>query len=512
MKKFFNTTGPCNERLHYMVPALQRNTQIEGLVEQGQYFVLHSARQTGKTTVVKAYVNDLNAKGEYYALYCSLESAHVLGNPYQGIPEIMQLIRLAIKYSQLPFKQEFAKDIVSTSISTQINEAFKDYCSILDKPLVVFFDEVDGLKDGTMITFLRQLRDGYVNRPEMPFIHSVALVGMKNIRDYKSSLRDGHETLGSASPFNIITDALVLRNFTLSEIKALYLQHTLATGQLFEDDVFNLIYQQTDGQPWLVNAIGRELVSNNSVPITVPLVDKAIYNIILRRDTHVDSLLDKLKDERVRKVIEPILTGEKDRVFRASDDVEYCLDLGLIKDVDGELKPANKIYNELIVRALSFDSQYSMKSLVANVWINKEGLIDMNGLLKAFQVFWRENSEIWVSNYQYKEAAPHLILQAFLQRIVNGGGRIAREYAVNRKRLDLCLVYAERKYVMELKIRYGEATIKEGLIQIGDYLDAMGESIGWLIVFDRNADKPWDERIFWNTVSENGKTVHIVGC
>jgi hypothetical protein len=55
------------------------------------------------------------------------------------------------------------------------------------------------------------------------------------------------------------------------------------------------------------------------------------------------------------------------------------------------------------------------------------------GLLKAFQEFLRENSEIWVEKYEYKEAAPHLILQAFLQRVIKRGGEIIRKYASGRR-------------------------------------------------------------------------------
>jgi len=65
------------------------------------------------------------------------------------------------------------------------------------------------------------------------------------------------------------------------------------------------------------------------------------------------------------------------------------------------------------------------------------GKLDMKRLLSDFQQFWRENSESWTKRYQYVEAAPHLTLQAFLQRIVNSGGSVTREMAAGSKRLDL---------------------------------------------------------------------------
>ena len=136
----------------------------------------------------------------------------------------------------------------------------------------------------------------------------------------------------------------------------------------------------------------------------------------------------------------------------------------------------------------------------------------MNLLLKDFQQFWRENSDIWIEKYQYKEAAPHLILQAFLQRIINSGGKVSREMAEGTKRLDLCVQYREAKYPIELKLRYGEKTYQEGQNQLADYMEKLGSIEGWLIVFDRRKKTPWSEKIFWKTQEVKGKTIHIVGC
>ena len=201
----------------------------------------------------------------------------------------------------------------------------RDYCLLLDKPLLLFLDEIDGIQNGTLLTFLRQLRDGYVTRPEIPFVHSVALVGMRNIRDYKSKIRDTQQTLGTASPFNIITKALTIKNFKIPDIETLYAQHTLATVPVFEKQVIDKIFEQTDGQPWLVNAIACEiieeiLVNDYTKNITTELVEQAIHNIILRCDTHIDSLLDKLKELRTQKIIEPIILWKSKEINILDDD------------------------------------------------------------------------------------------------------------------------------------------------------------------------------------------------
>ncbi|MBI4648471.1 MAG: AAA-like domain-containing protein, partial [Bacteroidia bacterium] len=299
MKKYFNIAGPCISNEHYMLPSIERNCEIASLIEQKQYFVIHAARQTGKTTLLHQLVDDISEKGKYYALYCSLESVQPFSDHKDGIPGILSIIRKIIRYSNLPGKSAFAKNAENESVSTMLNIALTDFCIELDKPLIIFFDEVDCLSNGTLITFLRQLRDGYVSRNRIPFLHSVALVGMRNIRDYKSKIREGRETLGSASPFNIITKTLRLNNFTLNEVENLYEQHTNETGQIFEKETVEKVYYYTQGQPWLVNAIAREIIveilkNDYSKNITHEFVEQAAENIMIRRDTHIDSLLERL--------------------------------------------------------------------------------------------------------------------------------------------------------------------------------------------------------------------------
>jgi hypothetical protein len=136
----------------------------------------------------------------------------------------------------------------------------------------------------------------------------------------------------------------------------------------------------------------------------------------------------------------------------------------------------------------------------------------MTGLLKCFQQFWRENSDIWMEKYDYKEAAPHLILQAFLQRIINGGGTILREYAAGTRRMDLCVIYGKTKYPVELKLMYSKSVIQEGLMQLSKYMTTLGEHTGWLVIFDRSDTKNWDEKIYWQVESFEGKVINVVGC
>ena len=255
MKRTFNTTGPCVPGEHYMLPPEARCPDMVSLIEGRYFFVLHAARQTGKTTLLKSVARHLNASGHCHALYCSLESVQGITDLEKGIAAVVVTLTWATKHHPA------LKGIVAAVTGTDSTTALKDYLSRLaeasDQPLVVLFDEADCLGNGTLISFLRQLRDGYVTRSEISFVSSLALVGMRNIRDYKVRVREDEKTLGSASPFNISVASLTLSGFTRDEVAALFGQHTEDAGQVFPAALVDRVYERTQGQPWLVNAIAR---------------------------------------------------------------------------------------------------------------------------------------------------------------------------------------------------------------------------------------------------------------
>ncbi|MDR1924133.1 MAG: hypothetical protein LBQ66_07140 [Planctomycetaceae bacterium] len=506
MSRYFNVSGPCVPEEHYMLDAVSRLNRVLPLIERNQYFVIRSAQQSGKTTFLFEMRQKLNQNGEYYALYCSLESIQGIDDSEKGIPSIIGCLSLALESSTIPHKEQFAIHANKIHYTSALLEALSDFCSLLDKPLVVFFDEADRLSGSTLISFLRQLRNGYITRSYSPFIHSLALVGMQNLRDYKLN-------------FNIVTELLTLQNFSKEDIAELYGQHSTDTGQQFEPEAVEYVWQQTQGQPWLVNAIACETVeeilkSDYSQTVTLLMVEQAVQNIILRRDTHIDSLMERLNEERVRKIIQPIILGEVAQVEYLSSDFQLTRDLGLIRQDQGKLEFANPIYAEVIIRTLNFNTQISLQnntSYQPSRYIHN-GKIDMELLLRDFQVFWRENGAIWKEKYLYKETAPHLVLMAFLQRIINGGGKIIREMAAETGRLDLLVVYGENKYPIELKIRHNKNAYQKGLEQTAGYMESLGCQNGWLVVFDRRQNISWETKLFVRNESFDNKTITIIGC
>ncbi|MDR1098802.1 MAG: AAA-like domain-containing protein [Tannerella sp.] len=520
--KEFNTTGHCNSARHYMIEASTRLHGVEELIDDEKYFVIHAARQSGKTTYLQDLSGRLNAGGKYYALYCSLEKAQNVVEPERGIPVIYDCITLSLqKTSAIPYvyDESYERDKKNRPL-VLLTLFLMNFVKSLDKPLVILFDEADCLSEGTLISFLRQLRDGYNDRSITPFVHSVALVGMRNIRDYKVRIRPESETLGSASPFNIIAEALTIQNFTKEEVVRLYRQHTDETGQIFEDDAIELAWEQTQGQPWLVNAIAREVIvkilkSDCTKPVTAELVSQAIQNIILTRPTHIDSLLERLKEDRVRRVIEPMIIGEG-FVNKESEDFLYTRDLGLIRVENSQIKPANPIYAEVIIRKLSSSMQETLQNpkypYQIPRYLKPDGDMDVDYLMRDFQKFWHLNSGVWLEMCDYPEAGPLLVMMAFLQRVVNGGGQIIRDMASGNGRLDLMMIYNGKKYPIELKIRYGKKYLEDGLDQTSGYMDLHCCDEGWMVVFDRRSTVKWEDKLYMKKETVDGKTVTIVGA
>ena len=112
-------------------------------------------------------------------------------------------------------------------------------CQSLDKPLVLFIDEIDALVGDSLVSVLRQLRSGYPNRPAA-FPQSVILCGVRDVRDYRIVLSN-QDIVTGGSAFNIKAESLRLGNFSREDIHELFMQHTRETGQVFDESCFPVI-------------------------------------------------------------------------------------------------------------------------------------------------------------------------------------------------------------------------------------------------------------------------------
>lgn len=528
--KFFNTAGPVNQPEHYKIDPLHRwdLDEILMLIEQRKYFIIHAPRQTGKTSSLLALQEYLNNEGKYLAIYANFEVGQAARNDAnEAIKGIMREIKNRIPKDTSGYQNiinSFFELEESVNYTSALNEFLQKISEYSDRPVILFVDEIDSLVGDTLISVLRQLRAGYDKRPQS-FPSTIMLCGVRDIKDYRIQT-SGKDIITGGSAFNIKAKSLRLGNFSREDVIELYYQHTKETGQKFEEECFDLIMEYTNGQPWLVNALAYEVTyeikknRDRTITITSKMLEEAKERLILSRQTHLDQLADKLKEDRIRRVILPIILGED--VEHNADDAEYCIDLGLIKRVSGGLEISNGIYKEIVPRELTLVGQDMFLAKYRPDWINQDGSINIRTLLTLFKEFWNENSAIWASHIAgYQEAAPQLVTQAFLQRVANGNGFINREYGLGRRRTDLMLKWKYdkdgqtiyQKVVMELKVineklNY-EKVLQEALRQISSYAKTCGVQEANILIFDRDKSQNWSADEPNETIKHDGIAIEI---
>ncbi len=528
----FNTAGPSVYGKHYCLNPLSRINldEILTLIEAERYFVLYAPRQTGKTTCLRALMKYLNKQGRYRVIYANIEAAQTARNDVShGLRTVCSQVASSL--------QMHLGDVATAGAWLEIfndyghNAALMQLLKIWTQadpahPTILFLDEIDALVGDTLVSVLRQLRSGYADRPDN-FPVAVILCGVRDVRDYRIHTSSG-EIITGGSAFNVKAESLRLGNFSQADVRELFGQHTAETGQCFAEKVFDWLWKDTEGQPWLVNALGQELCfkmiegKDRTRIIDVELYRQARERLIRSRATHLDQLIDKLQEERVHRVIAMVLSGEETNETIPVDDLQYVQDMGLLT-IKRPIEISNDIYREIIPRELTWTTQ-ELSIHQETIWyLTKERRIDMPKLLQAFQQFFRENADAWIERFQYKEAGPQLLLQAFLQRVINGGGRITREYGIGMKRMDLYLEWPLdetlafrgplQRVVLELKIQRSSLknTLVEALPQTVNYAVTCGADEAHLLIFDRSSKKPWSKKIWKRVETCNNVEVKVWG-
>ena len=497
---------------HYCIPPLDRVDlgEIQQLIQLELYFLLHAPRQTGKTSTLEALADHVNASGNHRCVYVTIQGAQHAGDDLgEAIRHVLEQCAVSAEQSLQDGSLYALMDSVTARVSpsSALMLFLTRWAAADPRPLVLLVDEIDALGDGPLLSVMDQLRSGHRLRPR-GFPQSVVLCGQHNVRDYRFRALRGKPRHARPSPLNIVAESLRLGDFSPEDVRALLAQHTVETGQRFEPATVERVWHLTRGQPWLVNALcyqacfKSEAGRDRSRPVRTAAVEAAKEALVLSRVTHLAQLAAKLGEGPVRRVIEPLLAGSETPKF-TKWDLDYTRDLGLVAP-DSPLRVANPIYREVIPRELTFALQEGLD--LDPLWYRDgEGALDMPRLLQRFQSFFRRHSEHWSELFGYREAGPHLLLQAYLQRVVNSGGSITREYSLGRLRSDLLIVWPmqegpARRYVIECKVvrpgRGFESAVDEARDQVRAFMDRSGAESGHVAVFDLRPGRSWDDRIF----------------
>ncbi len=480
MLRHFNTAGPCNPVDHYMLPPERRLPEARDLIEQKAYFAVHGPRRVGKTTALMDLAAALTREGRYASVLLSMEVGAPLEEDLGAAEEaILGAWRVAAG-AVLP-EELLPPPWPMGAPGLRLHGALRAWVRACPRPLVLFLDEVDSLPQRALRSTIRQLREGQRLRPG-DFPWSLALVGLHDGRDHLRSI--------------------TMRAFTEEDVVALYAQHTEATGQRFDPGAAAVTFEATRGQPWLVNALAYgvtwELLPDRSRTIRAPTIGLAKELLIERLDAARGSLDERLRDPRVRSVIEPMITGGPLPPL-TPDDLRFVVDLGLVSEAKGgALDIANPIYEEIIVRSLMKSIRASFPRMIPT-WLGEGDKMDLAKLLEAFIAFWFQYGEALLGSSPYEEAAPHLVLIAFLYRVVEGSGRVVRGFALGSRRLDLCVEY--RGVLLGIEVTTwrdadgpGEPT--SDLEPLDQCLSRTKATTGWLIRFDRRSERlPLSERL-----------------
>lgn len=510
-----------------MLPPERRLGHVLELIAERRYFTLHAGRQTGKTTCARWLVDHLSGEGQHRALWVDVQVAREEPSPQRAFELLRYCLDVAVGRDTPDLASGEGAPagraawgeagVPLEPAGTFVLRYLRDLAARSDRPLVVLFDEADGLLGPAMISFLTQLRQGYLDRSRVPFPSSVVLVGQREVRDFAVATGGPSAVawLGTTSPFNVTAEAATLGHFVEGEIAELLDQHTAATGQRFERAAAKRIWELGQGHPWLANALADQIVRRDvrdrSVSVTPSHVDTAKETIILERRSHIDSLIARLREPRVQRVLAPMLTGGQTGLDVLDDDFAYVLGLGLVRFHEGRFEIANPIYREVVPRTLTFVRQAQVPAEPA-WYVRGDGALDLTKLFADWQVFWRKDGHLAAEGFGYREAGPHLMLMAFLQRVVNGGGRVEREYGLGRGALDLLIAWRESRHVVEVKVRRDTETEAEALDQVARYLDHAGLAEGWLVLFDLRRERSWADKLFLRDVRHGDKLIHIIGC
>jgi hypothetical protein len=235
-----------------MLPPEDRlvGSQLHRYIKDKLYWVLHAPRQTGKTTFLQSWARKINAGGEAVACYVNVERCDEVSEVEKTMPAICDAIRKVAENNELPVPV-----CDDSSHLSMLNSVLSRWAQLVaPKPLIVLFHEVDVLIDETMVSFLRQLRDGFATRGIGKFPVSITLVGMRDLKDYIIAAKGG-KPVNPGSLFNIKADSAKLSNFTKDDVVKLFAQRMEETGQQITQEALDYVYEQSNGQPWIVNSL-----------------------------------------------------------------------------------------------------------------------------------------------------------------------------------------------------------------------------------------------------------------
>jgi hypothetical protein len=490
--RIFENSGTVNPEGAYYVQLENvtntRRQDIKTMVDQGRYFSMFAPRQSGKTTFIEELCGQLRRDDTYVAVLLSFQEYKYL-DKQEFYAEIEKYL-----YSQLITRLEQVNCEKTEAVQQFLNQhhltnnvsfrsLFEGLNGILQsKKIVVFIDEFDGIPPIELESFLTTLRELYQKHKKITHkaLYSIGLIGIRNITKL---------VVGGVSPFNI-ADHVVIPPFSLKNVQDLYAQYTEETNQPFTEAAVKKVYEETSGQPWLVNRLGTILTVDVKPGTVAPIdekdVDKAIQILLNEKNDHFDNLYEKA---RLYKETFVEIVFDHVEYYPDDEDQSWLEQYGLIKNKDGHTVVANNIYKTRYIKTF-FKEAKALHEVSLPEYTLPGNRLDIERILANFNQYIAQVGvrAFYQGDKPYEKTGQFLLTAWLYPFIKSGEGELRYEVVSGLGRMDIFLTYKGHKYIIETKVnRYDDISVilEEGILQVsGKYLASEGTAAGYLVIFD----------------------------
>ena len=515
MAKVFNVTADCKPDKHYMVKLDKRLVEMKKLVDDGAYFMIHCARQYGKTTTLRALNKYL--LNDYYVVMidfqtfdaAKFENGNVFSSSFaysflRALKTNRPVLTDALKEACDALKENAG---VRNSFFTlkELFEGMSDICDASDRPIVLMIDEVDSATNNQVfLDFLAQLRAYYIDRDVVSTFRSVILAGVHDVKNLKRKLRpeDEHKV---NSPWNIAADFKIDMNFAEEEIAGML--------QEYERDyhvgmdvclIAKLLYDYTSGYPFLVSRLcklmdeevyRREGIDTKTKAWTKAGFSEAVKMLLAEKNTLFESLIGKLiNNPELNSMIQTVLFTGKPVAYNADTVMlDVAAMYGFIKNQNGCVAIANRLFETRLYNFYLSTAEIQSKDIYVASLRDKnqfivDGHLDMRKILEKFVLHFNDLYGSGDETFVEEEGRKYFLL--YLRPIINGVGNYYIESRTRElRRTDIILDYHGEQYIIEMKIWHGEEYNNRGERQLIGYLDEYHQNKGYMVSFNFNKNK-----------------------
>ena len=495
--RYFETRGPVDAALHYVVPRMEELADFIARVKLGRYIVIFAPRQTGKTTFFRTALKTLLVEEPNY---CPIELNFQV---YKNVPPTAFYAHFSQKLRE-EIENVFQKRqvVVPEALHRLLEESvLTDHLAMLDffkrlgrvlapQRFVLIIDEFDGIPPAIVSDFLYVLRQTYHEALASRCPFSLGLVGVKDLTQLNYDR--------TISPFNI-QDEFYLPSFTLEQVQELLGQYTAEVGQPFEPEVVATLHRQTGGQPFLVNRLAQLLTQEMEIPKTetVSLTHFAAAHaaVLVEDNVNIQHLRANVRrNPRFERLLMNIALSENGVLLTRDNEVMSELaTYGVIaRGTDGMCEIVNPIYLYRILRTFAplvnglEADYYPEDTRGGSHYLTADGQLQMDRLMENFRDFIaRVGFRILEVPQTPREYVGQRLLFAYLEQVVKQqGGGMYLEVPTGRGRMDLLVVHRGRKYIVETKIWHGAERYAAGKQQLAKYLTLEDAAEGYYLVFD----------------------------